>query len=1276
MAHGRRSWYAAAAFAIGLFTIAAQTALLREYLVLFRGSELAVGLFFASWFLWIAVAATASSRFPRLREACGRRLDVLLAGQPFAALAGVALLAVARRLAGVPAFEPMPPAALALGAAIATMPACLVTGVAFPAACDRSRRDPASAAAGGYVAEAAGAVAGGLLATAAYLLGVDGLTVTAAAGLAPVAIAVASASSRTTRAACSAAGVLLLAACLPPASGALRLALASVRLSASLEGARLVREVHTPYQRLATAVAVGQRVVLADGAIEATFPAGPDVDADEALLAAQPSGHRLAVVAGQGRYALAVALARDFERVEVVALDGRALEELEAARIDAGGEEAEVARVARVTGDERARVREGADPIDLLVIAAPEPRTLLANRLYTREFLADAVARLAPGGVVAAQAASAENYLGAEVLRYGQSIRATLASVLPEVVVVPGDVATFLASATPGRVTADAETLARRQRERIGARGPFPADAFATRVQPDRLRFANDLYSEPAPGDLVNRDDRPVATFLWLMTFLRMVGSGGGRIAWSIHDAGDATATALLALALLVVLRGRLRRPPGDMSYGACALVTVAGGTTVAATVALLGAYQARVGSVYGEIGVAAALSMAGMAGGAAFARALASRKEGGRGSTLPEVACAVTSATVLAVASLAAGALAGLDAAGARLVIAALLLSTGAVSGAAWVVAAGRLGDAAAARLEAADHWGAAVLSAVAGVGFVALLGVSRTLTTLAGMQVVVAAVAALGILLDTRPGRAFAAGRAGRALAFRSLPGGWAAGGLALVAMVAVATAHLAAGADAGFEARIDPADLKRYEAFTGDEARSSPFEHHRLSGVPPLEGRVGAGSTEAVVTASMAVDPELRGYGGPLNVIVSADAGGTVRGVAVRGHRETPSYLKGLGQFLATFRGRDARTGCSRPGDPFDAMTGATVTRRAVERAVDATCRAVGGRVLGLDVGGEGGASPLRALADPALWWVVVSLAAAIVVHRRLAARWRLALLAACALVGGVAFNLQLSATWLVSLGRFELPDAAANAPLFALTAGVLALAVAFGPAYCAHLCPFGAVQEVASRLSDRLGWRIVPPPRLHAWTRTPKYVGLALVAVSLLDAEPGGVLAWDPLASVFAGDLAGPAGATAVLAVAGSVLVFRFWCRTFCPVGAFLLLFNRVAGLLGLSPPRRHAACDLGVTGPYDIDCIQCSRCVASRPGTEAVRRGSAFASPAFAVLVAATALVVAWSVATGSGAATAASSPGVRGLDMERVMRLIHEGRLSDREATFWKPVDR
>jgi len=111
---------------------------------------------------------------------------------------------------------------------------------------------------------------------------------------------------------------------------------------------------------------------------------------------------------------------------------------------------------------------------------------------------------------------------------------------------------------------------------------------------------------------------------------------------------------------------------------------------------------------------------------------------------------------------------------------------------------------------------------------------------------------------------------------------------------------------------------------------------------TGIPAVVYRARtAGQPVAAVLLVQAPD----GYGGPLELLVAIDASGTVRGVDVVRHTETP----GIGDVYAipdspwqvALRNRPAaQWSLRREGGDFDAISGATITASAIIKAVRRT------------------------------------------------------------------------------------------------------------------------------------------------------------------------------------------------------------------------------------------------------------------------------------------------------------------------------------------------
>ena len=91
---------------------------------------------------------------------------------------------------------------------------------------------------------------------------------------------------------------------------------------------------------------------------------------------------------------------------------------------------------------------------------------------------------------------------------------------------------------------------------------------------------------------------------------------------------------------------------------------------------------------------------------------------------------------------------------------------------------------------------------------------------------------------------------------------------------------------------------------------------------------------------------------GFSGPIKLLIGVDTDGVVTGVRVLEHQETPGLGDGIDEtksdWIHIFAGRSLdsppreRWSIRRDGGAFDQLTGASVTSRAVVKAVDLTVR----------------------------------------------------------------------------------------------------------------------------------------------------------------------------------------------------------------------------------------------------------------------------------------------------------------------------------------------
>ncbi|MCX5758525.1 MAG: hypothetical protein NTU83_08480, partial [Candidatus Hydrogenedentes bacterium] len=279
--------------ALGLFAMAAQALLFRDFFTVFDGNELGVGAFFGAWLIWIALGAMVGRFAARFNPALG----LLAVAYALAFVLQQVLIAHARELAGVKTFELFPFARMYAAAFAANAPFSFLTGVLFTVASQSAAREAALPAARVYIVETLGGCVGGVLTTVALSAGMPGEAVILYAAV-PL-LGMAALTLRSTRR--FAVGALALAALFTAFQGGLPLRWAA--WNAGTEWARLLpAEAYrgmfvTAQGRYLYGRRGGQFIVLNNGATCDSWP--PDDHAAEVAaihLAEKPNLHSALVV--------------------------------------------------------------------------------------------------------------------------------------------------------------------------------------------------------------------------------------------------------------------------------------------------------------------------------------------------------------------------------------------------------------------------------------------------------------------------------------------------------------------------------------------------------------------------------------------------------------------------------------------------------------------------------------------------------------------------------------------------------------------------------------------------------------------------------------------------------------------------------------------------------------------------------------------------------------------------------------------------------------------
>jgi len=207
----------------------------------------------------------------------------------------------------------------------------------------------------------------------------------------------------------------------------------------------------------------------------------------------------------------------------------------------------------------------------------------------------------------------------------------------------------------------------------------------------------------------------------------------------------------------------------------------------------------------------------------------------------------------------------------------------------------------------------------------------------------------------------------------------------------------------------------------------------------------------------------------------------------------------------------------------------------------------------------------------------------------------------------------------------------------------------------------------------------------------WGRFVKYILLFILIFVFFISRDHRTLGTEPLIEVFSGNTQRLLLWISGAALVGSIFYVRFWCRYFCPVGAFLSLLNGLAVLKRYMPAKKFGRCEFGVAGRSQLDCISCDRCrfelqaaPEKKPAPPLLRSGLKLLSRYLLVPVVIMAVFISTvSITTfvktlpaETALSTTAGSAGqVRDVDIQRIQTLIRQNKLSDREADFYKKTE-
>jgi len=625
-------------FALGASALISQSLLVREFLVVCFGNELAIGVIFASWLLGVAAGGATGGWLARGKQ--GPRIALRAGAIATACILPVqlALIRASRWLIGAPVGELIPLGPLVGLALLLGAPGSFCLGLTFaPASTLLAGQQPGpdakrgtSAVGAVYVLEAFGALAGGSLFSLLLAGWVPAFFVAAAvaACLTLLVAAITWGSGRVSLA--SQLSMVAPAALLLVLAWPLERWTRGLRWWALQPGVEPVAMADSRYQNLTLGRLADQFSIYGNGQVMGTFPDPVGVAQQAHLFMVEHPAPRQVLVIGGGIEGLVAELLRyPVRQLDYVSLDPAVTTLIQPHLPEESARALADPRFQMHYGDGRYFVKHAAGPYDLVIVNVPEPQSAMVNRFYTEEFFREVARVLAPDGVLITRAGESFAYVGGEVGQYAGSVYQTLRRVFSEVLATPEGPTYFLASRRPGTVSLEPALLAERYRSYGIESRYFAPDLYAQMFPAEQVSFINQALQKR--GDVaLNTDERPVTYFYGLILWDRYSGSHLVAAFLWLQKLDPMTLVLLVATAALVAASNQLFRGKSlrrSLRRNLTWAVATTGCAAMAIELVLVYAFQNSFGYVYERVGLIVGLFMFGLALGGWWATWMSVRR-------------------------------------------------------------------------------------------------------------------------------------------------------------------------------------------------------------------------------------------------------------------------------------------------------------------------------------------------------------------------------------------------------------------------------------------------------------------------------------------------------------------------------------------------------------------------------------------------------------------------------------------------------------------------
>ena len=509
---------------VGFISVTGQVVLMREFMTVFYGNELSLGLILANWLFLVAVGGYISSR---LIERFNLGLKGFVTLQILAALTlPTQILAVRmiRHLLGISGGELTGLIQIIASSLLILAPLCLILGFQFTLGCRiyaRETKKKASGIGGVYVFEALGSLIGGVFFSyllVHYLGSFQIAFLIALLSLTSALILLRPEGSKSIHTVFISLLLVLAALCFFNTTPL-------ETLSSRLQwGDDLIISIHSVYGNIVVLERDDQYSFYENGVLMYTTR---DTELNEELIhypmLEHPNPKKILLIGGGAGGALKEVLKHPVDKVTYVELDPKIIEVSRKYLPREDLEALDDPRVDVVMADGRFFIKECVERYDVVIVNLPEPSTAQLNRFYTQEFFKESLGVLNEKGIISIGIPSSESYVGEGKRVLGSSIYKTIKSVYPELILIPGERSLLLASETRGVLTYNPEILNKRFMDRGLETKHLDKSLIRYKLSRDRVDYILDSLNKDVS---INTDLKPVGYYYGIMLWSSLINPG------------------------------------------------------------------------------------------------------------------------------------------------------------------------------------------------------------------------------------------------------------------------------------------------------------------------------------------------------------------------------------------------------------------------------------------------------------------------------------------------------------------------------------------------------------------------------------------------------------------------------------------------------------------------------------------------------------------------------------------------------------------------------